>query len=222
MCISQNVSIAAYIIGLAGSVGALSTKQYDVGVLGLAVIHVQLLEAFLWRALNTRNMRLNISTTNLIYLVLAFHAIAAGVGIIAQAHADNQKVTWGDAAPLIAGTVLFLSIVAVFPYDKQPSSVIPRSSGATYGLIQYGFQHSTMWYSGVMIFIILVAWTFMRLDTAALITLYAGASLMISKLISSSSSASIGSMWCLTSAFLLPLFVGVNYYLRKKEDDAKK
>ena len=41
MCISKNVSVATYVIGMAGAIAALATRQYDVGALALVVVQIQ-------------------------------------------------------------------------------------------------------------------------------------------------------------------------------------
>lgn len=218
MCISKNVSVATYVIGMAGAIAALATRQYDVGALALVVVQIQLLEVFLWDALNNGHTAKNRLYTNLIHKALALQAIALGVGVAIQratrSDPGTTTLTAQNFAPLIAGGILFALIMVLEPYRNKASFVGGRK-------INYGFD-GTYWYTAVCIFIVIMSWVYMRQITAALVTLYIGASLCIGLLVTTSSSAAVGSIWCLLAAIMAPFFIGINYYLRKKEDDAEK
>ncbi len=221
MCISKNVSIATYVIGLAGAIAALATRQYDVGVLALVVVQIQLLEIFLWDALNTGNEKKNRLLTNLIHKALLAQAIALGIGIVIQRATDAKAVsndtsnlTARDFAPFIAGVILVGIIWFIEPYRNKLSNITGQK-------INYGFN-GNYWYIGISIFMLIISWVYMRRITASLFSLYLVASFALSFVITNSSSATVGSLWCLLAAVMTPLFVGVNYYMRKKEDEAEK
>jgi hypothetical protein len=217
MCFSYDTSILSFSLGMVSGIFALLTNQIILGVLILFYCQMQLSEALIWKAIDTKNVKLNEEGTSYGKYLLPTHNIAIGLGVIFDSIINRKSLKILDFLPLIIGIIFYLFIIG-FYYMRihYKNQTYPENKSCTKkkcqnlkNRLQWPYPHS--WYTYSFIISIIFSIIYLRSIPSKVFII----SVFIITFLSTYfiNPKVVGSVWCFSTAILAPFIVLVNYFL---------
>jgi hypothetical protein len=215
----MRTSLISYTIGMVSAVFAFCTRQIVIGCLILAYAQMQLSELMIWYGIDNDSTDWNKRGTSFGKYLLATHNMAIGIGIILSIiFISKRKVRVVDLLPLIIGTLFFMYVVVFIytPSSDYPSTTYPLKRTCNKcqnpeNRLKWPYPHG--WYIfGYVISVVIVMMYLMPYKSKVLYIIFFSALLFISVTIFPNT---IGSVWCLSTSLIAPIFVLANYQIIK-------
>jgi len=221
MCFSVRISIISYSLGMISAAFAIYTGQWMLGTLILFYSQMQLAEAFIWKGIDTNNLKMNRLGTAYGKYLLPTHNTAIGFGLIFSVLlVQKRSLELKDFIPFTIGIIFYGIIMLLYAHTKSKNvtfpanqcSPNPRECQNWGNRLRWPFIHS--WY--VVSYIISLFLLFAFYDgnvkskmflLTAFSLLFAGTALIVPH--------SVGSSWCFSTAIAAPIIVGINWWLTR-------
>lgn len=219
MCYSVNTSIFSYMMGMAASITALSSRQYILGMLILAYCQIQLAEAIIWRGIDTSQTSLNRLGTLYAKYTLPLHLMFVGLGVVMMSTGFGMVAKY---TPLILGILFYAGVIWFYSYDSSikewvrrderdmsfPANrmCMKRECQNNENRLQWPFNDG--WYTLQTFLMYIIFFVYLPTKQSVILCAFFTVTYIISKMMYTWSTSSI---WCFLSAILAPVLVGANY-----------